>query len=119
MDQLVDPGFNSARASTQLGLHMALQLSEAPVLPYSLTTMTSVIESAITELQNTTFVTLREHGAGDSLNVMLEAFQEFKTVAEKFFKIPRSPSDELRYSCKSFNIFPFSTITVSECSMTS
>ena len=104
MDKLVDPGFNSHRAATQLGLHMILQLSEAPVLPYSLTDMTSVIEEAITKLQNNTFVTLREHGAADSLNVMLEAFQGFRTVAEKFFEnqnvaseIPSSQSDELRY----------------------
>ena len=113
MDKLVDPGFNSSKASTQLGLHMALQLSEAPVLPYSLTHMTSVIEGAITELQNTTFVTLRERGAGESLDVMLKAFQEFKTVAEKFItnqdaastRIPRSRSDELRYIPVNHSIF--------------
>ena len=84
MDKLVDPGFKIAKASTQLGLHMALQMMEAPVLPYSMSDMTRVIEGAITELHNTTFDTLRGNGAGKSLDLMLEAFQEFKTATEAF-----------------------------------
>ena len=118
----MDHGFNSHRAATQLGLHMALQLSEAPVLPYSLTDMTSVIEEAITELQNNTFVTLRERGAADSLNVMLEAFQEFKRVAEKFLEsqnvaseIQRSQSDELRYLSLYINRSLFFHLQLFQC----
>jgi len=84
MDKLVDPGFKASKACTQMGLHMALQMAEAPVLPYSLADMTKVIEGAITELQNTTFVTLREHGAGESLDVTLAAFQDFKKAAQVF-----------------------------------
>ena len=84
MDKLVDPGFKIAKASTQLGLHMALQMVEAPVLPYSMSDMTRVIEGAITELHNTTFDTLRGNGGGKSLDLMLEAFQEFKTATEAF-----------------------------------
>ena len=98
MDKLVDPGFKSSKACTQLGLHMALQLSEAPVLPYSLTHMIDVIEGAITELQNSTFITLRERGAGESLDVTLEAFQEFKAAAELFSSCQNNAlNDELRY----------------------
>ena len=100
MDQLVDPGFNKSKACAQLGLHMALQLTEAPVLPYSLTDMTKVIEGAITELQNNTFVTLREHGAGESLDVTLKAFHEFKTAAKLFSSCQNKAltfSGELRY----------------------
>ena len=52
MDKLADPGFKISKASTQLGLHMTLQLAEAPVLPYSITDMTRVIEGTITDLQN-------------------------------------------------------------------
>ena len=97
MDKLVDPGFNKSKACTQLGLHMALQMTEAPVLPYSLADMTKAIEGAITELQNTTFVTLREHGAGESLDVTLEAFQKFKAAAEQFSSCQNNAlSDELR-----------------------
>ena len=98
MDQLVDPGFKISKASTQLGLHMALQMAETPVLPYSMKDMTRVIEGAITELQNTTFDTLRENGAGRSLDLMLEAFQEFKTAAEAFTRNQGAAlNDELRY----------------------
>ena len=84
MDKIVDPGFRSSKSCAQLGLHMVLQLAETPVLSYSLVDMTGVIEGAITEIQNTTFATLREQGAGESLDVMLDAFQEFKTAAERF-----------------------------------
>ena len=98
MDKLVDPGFKASKACTQMGLHMALQMAEAPVLPYSLTDMTKVIEGAITELQNTTFVTLRENGAGESLNGTLAAFQDFKAAAQVFTSNQDSAlHDELRY----------------------
>ena len=98
MDKPVDPGFKSSKACTQLGLHMALQLSEAPVLPYSLIHMIDVIEGAITELQNTTFIILRERGAGESLDVTLEAFREFKAAAELFSSCQNGAlNDELRY----------------------
>ena len=97
MDNLVDPGFKASKACTQMGLYMALQMAEAPVLPYSLADMTKVIEGAIRELQNSTFVILREHGAGESLDVTLEAFKKFKAAAELFSSCQNNAlSDELR-----------------------
>ena len=97
MDKIVDPGFRSSKSCAQLGLHMVLQLAETPVLRYSLVDMTGVIEGAITEIQNTTFAILREQGAGESLDFMLEAFQEFKKAAEGFTSRQNAAlDDELR-----------------------
>ena len=100
---------------------MALQLAQAPVLPYSLTHMISVIEGAITELQSTTFVTLRERGASEILDVTLEEFQKFKAAAEVFSSCQNGAlNDELRLIEYIFDLFfTVKYFTVSECSMTS
>ena len=60
--------------------------------------MTRVIEDSITELENSTFMTLREHGAGEMLEVMLDTFQEFRRTAEEFASDQSDASnDVLRY----------------------
>ena len=75
VDKIIDPGFVASRASTQISLHIILQLSESPVIPYSLQDMTRVLEK---ELKKDIFTTLRDIGLGESLDVMVEAFQKFK-----------------------------------------
>ena len=76
VDKIIDPGFVASRASTQISLHIILQLSESPVIPYSLQDMTRVLEK---ELKKDIFKVLRDIGLGDSLDVMVEAFQKFKS----------------------------------------
>ena len=76
VDKIIDPGFLTSRASTQISLHIILQLSESPVIPYSLQEMTRVLEK---ELKKDIFTTLRDLGLGDSLDVMVEAFHKFKS----------------------------------------
>ena len=75
VDKIIDPGFVTSRASTQISLHVILQMSESPVIPYSLEDMITVLEAA---LQKDLFKVLRDLGIGDSLDLMIGSFQEFK-----------------------------------------
>ena len=60
--------------------------------------ITRVIEDSITELENSTFMTLRERGAEEMLEVMLDTFQEFRRTAEEFASDQSDASnDALRY----------------------
>ena len=84
VDKILDPGFKTSRSCAQLGLHMALQLADTPVLQTSLEDMTSLIEETLTGFENSTFPTLRKYGAGDSVDVLIKAFHKFKAAASKF-----------------------------------
>ena len=84
VDKILDPGFKTSRSCAQLGLHMALQLADTPVLQTSLEDMTSLIEETLTGFENSTFPTLRKYGAGNSVDVLVKAFHKFKAAASKF-----------------------------------
>ena len=81
VDKIIDPGFITSRASTQISLHVILQLSESPIIPYTLQDTITVLETA---LKKELFTSLRELGLSEPLDVMIEAFQEFRSSVERW-----------------------------------
>ena len=79
VDKIIDPGFVTSRASTQISLHVILQMSESPLIPYSLQDLVTVLQKG---LEKDIFKTLRKLGVGDSLDVMIAAFLKFKSSIE-------------------------------------
>ena len=79
VDQILDPGFAISKSSAQLNLHIILQLSESPLLPYRPADIVGPLEAA---LQGELGETLRLIGVGESLEVMVESLTQFKSVLE-------------------------------------
>ena len=79
VDKILDPGFAISKSSAQLNLHIILQLSETPLLPYKPADILSPLEAA---LQGEQFETLKLIGLGESLEVMVESLTHFKSVVE-------------------------------------
>ena len=81
VDTILDPGFAISKSSAQLNLHILLQLSESPLLPFRPPDIVGPLEAA---LQGGKFESLKQIGLGESLEVMVESLTHFKSVVKSW-----------------------------------
>ena len=85
MDKIVDPGFKTLRSCAQITLHMALQLAETSIIPYSLDEIPREVDKALDGFEET-FNTLRQNGLGDSIDVLVKSWNTFKKAINNFIE---------------------------------
>lgn len=85
MDKIVDPGFKTLRSCAQITLHMALQLAESSIIPYSLDEIPREVDKALNGFEET-FQTLRQNGLGDSIDVLIKSWNTFKETINNFIE---------------------------------
>ena len=85
MDKIIDPGFAIHKTCSQISSHMALNLAESLVLPFTTRHLLAELEKGVQVLEkNEVPKDLRDNGAGKAYDLMLESLDKFKTAAEKW-----------------------------------
>jgi len=93
VDKIIDPGFKMQRSCAEILTHTTLNLIESTILPYNFKDVSEEVEKGMKKLDTKA---LRENGAGEAYNLMVEQFQRFRDVANKMMlrvntmKIPDS-----------------------------
>ena len=94
MDKIVDPGFKTLRSCAQITLHMALQLAESSIIPYSLDEIPREVDKALNGFEET-FQTLRQNGLGDSIDVLIKSWNTFKETINNFIERTEGVDEKL------------------------
>jgi len=85
MDNLIDPGFKLHKTCSQLSLHMILQLAESSILPLEPSNIIRELEKGLDKMEKENVTqTIKDNGADESFNSMVNSFQTFKKSVDKF-----------------------------------
>lgn len=85
MDKIIDPGFAIHKTCSQISSHMALNLAESLVLPFTTRHLLAELQKGIDALEkNNVPKALKENGAGEAYDLMLKSLNTFKMAAEKW-----------------------------------
>ena len=85
MDKIIDPGFAIHKTCSQISSHMALNLAESPVLPFTTRHLIAELQKGVDALdKNNVPKALKDNGAGKAYDLMLESLKMFKTATMKW-----------------------------------
>ena len=85
MDKIIDPGFVIHKTCSQISSHMALNLAESPVLPFTTRHLVEELQKGVDALEkNDISKVLKNNGAGHSYALMLESLEKFKAATVKW-----------------------------------